>query len=199
MLVLSRKTDESIVIDGRIEVTVVQIEGGRVRLGITAPREVSIRRGYDPREYILLAAGGAGPLHIGALARELNIPLVIVPRFASVFCALGGLQSDLRQELVTSFVTALDGLDFERANALLGRLRARPWRLDRPFHHARAGLSDLDIAASGPVPSDVCRATWRLDGLSTCQAERRTAAPPAPALRRGPAVDRRLISGVGGS
>jgi carbon storage regulator len=44
MLVLSRKTDETIVIDGRIEVTVVQIEGGRVRLGITAPREVSIRR-----------------------------------------------------------------------------------------------------------------------------------------------------------
>jgi carbon storage regulator len=51
MLVLSRKTDESIVIDGRIEVTVVQIEGGRVRLGITAPREVSIRRSeLPPRE-----------------------------------------------------------------------------------------------------------------------------------------------------
>ena len=51
MLVLSRKTDESIVIDGRIEVTVVQIEGGRVRLGITAPREVAIRRSeLPPRE-----------------------------------------------------------------------------------------------------------------------------------------------------
>ena len=44
MLVLSRKTDESILIDGRIVVTIVQIEGGRVRLGITAPREVAIRR-----------------------------------------------------------------------------------------------------------------------------------------------------------
>lgn len=48
MLVLSRKTDESILIDGRIEVTVVQVEGGRVRLGITAPREISIRRSELP-------------------------------------------------------------------------------------------------------------------------------------------------------
>jgi N-methylhydantoinase A len=92
---------------------------------VDAIREVSIRRGHDPRSFALVAAGGAGPLHVGALALELDIPLVIVPRLASVFCALGGLLSDLRHEFTTSLVSPLETLDLERANAILERLRAQ--------------------------------------------------------------------------
>ena len=57
------------------------------------------------------AAGGAGPLHVGALEEELDLPLVLLRRLASGFCGLGGLLSDLRYEGSTSLVTALARLD----------------------------------------------------------------------------------------
>src|SRR5215471_206998 len=52
-----------------------------------AVREVSVEKGYDPRDFALVASGGAGPLHIVAIARELHIPTVIVPLFPSHFSA----------------------------------------------------------------------------------------------------------------
>lgn len=65
-----------------------------------ALRVVSVQRGHDPREFILVAAGGAGPVHASRLAQEVGIPKVIVPRTASVFCALGMLESDLKHDYV---------------------------------------------------------------------------------------------------
>ena len=46
---------------------------------MAAMRLISIQRGYDPRDFILVAFGGAGPLHANALARELDIPTVLIP------------------------------------------------------------------------------------------------------------------------
>jgi N-methylhydantoinase A len=92
---------------------------------VDAIREVSVRRGFDPRQFALVAAGGAGPLHVGALAEELDIPIVLIPRLASVFCALGGLLSDLRYEGTASMISPLKRLDSEAANATVQRL-ARP-------------------------------------------------------------------------
>jgi N-methylhydantoinase A len=57
-------------------------------------RLATIRKGLDPRGFAMVAAGGAGPLHAAALARDLDIPLVVVPRNASVLCAGGMLLSD---------------------------------------------------------------------------------------------------------
>jgi len=59
-------------------------------------RVISVQRGYDPREYTLVAFGGAGPLHAARLARELEIPRVMVPEAPGVLCALGLLMTDLR-------------------------------------------------------------------------------------------------------
>ena len=56
-----------------------------------AVREVSVAKGYDPRDFALVASGGAGPLHVLAIARELHIPTVIVPLFPAHFSALGML------------------------------------------------------------------------------------------------------------
>jgi N-methylhydantoinase A len=89
---------------------------------VDAIREVSVRRGFDPRQFALVAAGGAGPLHVGALAEELDIPIVLIPRLASVFCALGGLLSDLRYEAVSSLIAPLRRLDLSVANATVARL-----------------------------------------------------------------------------
>jgi N-methylhydantoinase A len=61
-----------------------------------AIRVISVQRGYDPRDYALVAFGGAGPLHVARLARELDIPRVLVPRHPGILCALGLLLSDLR-------------------------------------------------------------------------------------------------------
>ncbi len=69
-----------------------------------ALRVVSVERGYDPRRFALVAFGGAGPLHASTLARQLDIPRVVVPRTAGVLSALGLLISDILYDFSTSRV-----------------------------------------------------------------------------------------------
>lgn len=71
-----------------------------------AARVVSVARGYDPREYTLVAYGGAGPLHAVAVARELGIPRVFVPPTPGTLSALGLLVSDRRTEFTQTRVLA---------------------------------------------------------------------------------------------
>ena len=77
-------------------------------------REVTIKRGYDPREFPLVAAGGAGPIHSCLICNELEIPLQIVPTSASVLCAFGMLLSELKHDFMRTFVARLDALDWQR-------------------------------------------------------------------------------------
>ncbi len=85
-------------------------------------REVSIKRGFDPREFPLVAAGGAGPLHAAMICRELEIPMFMVPRESSIFCAAGMLLSDMQHDLVSSFVCILDDADWSGMDALVSRM-----------------------------------------------------------------------------
>ncbi len=75
-------------------------------------REVTIKRGFDPREFPLIVAGGAGPIHSCQICNELEIPLQIVPRESSVLCAVGMLMSDLRHDMVRTFVARLGTHDW---------------------------------------------------------------------------------------
>jgi N-methylhydantoinase A len=68
-----------------------------------ALRVVSVERGYDPREFALVAFGGAGPVHAARLAEELEIPEVIVPPIPGGFSALGLVASDIRRDYVRTF------------------------------------------------------------------------------------------------
>jgi N-methylhydantoinase A len=61
-----------------------------------AIREMTIQKGFDPREFVLVAFGGAGPMHANALGKELEVPKVIVPVASGAFSALGILLSDVR-------------------------------------------------------------------------------------------------------
>jgi len=79
-----------------------------------AVREVSVEKGYDPRDFVLVASGGAGPLHVLAIARELHIPTVIVPLFPSHFSALGMLLADERHDFIRTFYADLADVDFAR-------------------------------------------------------------------------------------
>ncbi|MCZ7658516.1 MAG: hydantoinase/oxoprolinase family protein [Xanthobacteraceae bacterium] len=92
-------------------------------------REVTIKRGYDPRELPLIAAGGAGPIHSCLICNELEIPLQIVPRSSSVLCAFGMLLSELKHDYVRTFVTRLDSLDWQRLGAVLAELRGEGERV----------------------------------------------------------------------
>ena len=79
-----------------------------------AVREVSVEKGYDPRDFVMVASGGAGPLHVMAIARELHIPTVIIPLFPSHFSALGMLLADERHDFIRTHYADLASLDFGR-------------------------------------------------------------------------------------
>jgi N-methylhydantoinase A len=79
-----------------------------------AVREVSVAKGYDPRDFALVASGGAGPLHVCAIARELYIPTVIVPLFPSQFSALGMLLADERHDFTRTVYSDLANVDFSK-------------------------------------------------------------------------------------
>jgi N-methylhydantoinase A len=94
-----------------------------------AIRVISVERGYDPRDYVLFGFGGAGPIHAARLARALEMPRVVIPKYPGIMCALGLLLTDLR----TNFsVTRLQPLasgrekEIEAAFAEL-HIRADAW------------------------------------------------------------------------
>jgi N-methylhydantoinase A len=90
-----------------------------------AIRMVSLSRGYDPRDFVLFAFGGAGPLHAVALARELGIPEVLVPARPGLTNALGCLVADLRQDVVNTLNTGLDAIDMAAVHDTLAGQRER--------------------------------------------------------------------------
>jgi len=82
----------------------------------SALREISIQRGHDPRDFTLIAFGGAGPMHALAMAEEIGIPRVLMPRHPGNFSALGVLASDIKHDDVRTRVGALR----EQASLLAG-------------------------------------------------------------------------------
>jgi N-methylhydantoinase A len=91
----------------------------------TGVREVSVRRGLDPRDFPLVVAGGAGPVHAAAIARELEIPMLLVPRESSIFCAAGMLMSDFKHDFVRTYKATVDSADTARIAALLAEMEAQ--------------------------------------------------------------------------
>jgi N-methylhydantoinase A len=87
---------------------VVQVANAQM---LRALRIVSVERGHDPREFALVAFGGAGPLHACELADELEIETVLVPETAGMLSALGLAASDERRDLVRSYVVPLTEAD----------------------------------------------------------------------------------------
>ncbi len=90
-----------------------------------AIREITVSRGIDPRDFSLLAFGGAGPLHAVSLAAELGIPRVVVPANPGVLSAWGMLYTDTRHDLVHSFFVGLDDLEPDHLRNALDELRVR--------------------------------------------------------------------------
>jgi N-methylhydantoinase A len=89
-----------------------------------AVREISVAKGYDPRDFALVASGGAGPLHVMAIARELHIPKVIVPLYPAHFSALGMLGADERHDFIRTFYADLGAVDFRQLELTVKQMAA---------------------------------------------------------------------------
>lgn len=72
-----------------------------------AVQKISAERGHDPRRFVLVAAGGAGPMHGASIGRKLNCAAVYVSRFAGTFCALGMLNAPIKHEFGRAFIAEL--------------------------------------------------------------------------------------------
>jgi N-methylhydantoinase A len=109
--------------------SIVQIANAKMSLAV---REVSVEKGYDPRDFVLVASGGAGPLHAVAIARELHIPAVIVPRFPAHFSALGMLMADERHDFTRTYYSELQDADFPRLQKIHSEMIAESKRFLTP-------------------------------------------------------------------
>ena len=113
---------------------------------INALKLVSVNRGYDPRDFTLVAFGGGGGMHAVALAAELGMRKVVIPRAADVFSAWGMLMSDLRRDY---FVTRLATLAPERAASVDGWVREVEEHAAEQFAHEGIGAEQLRLARFG--------------------------------------------------
>ena len=86
---------------------------------------VTVQRGLDPREFAMIVAGGAGPIHAVPIARDLRIHTLLVPRESSVFCAAGMLLSDLKHTYIRTCAMVGSLVDFSAINEAIHNLRDR--------------------------------------------------------------------------
>jgi N-methylhydantoinase A len=103
-------------------------------------RQITIGRGLDPREFALIAFGGAGPMHAVFLAEELGIDTVLVPYSPGTFSAQGMLAADISHDIVRPFFVRWDRLDSAQAAALVQDMKAEGRQL-----LAADGIAGADI------------------------------------------------------
>jgi N-methylhydantoinase A len=110
----------------KLGIPVDKLAPGTVRLAnsqiINALKLVSVKRGYDPRDFTLVAYGGGGPLHASSVARQLGIPKVLVPPLPGVFSAWGMLVADLRRDFLRTRIMLVDRHCGEQLQATFGEL-----------------------------------------------------------------------------
>ena len=155
-------------IGDRVGMTATEAALGIVRVAeasmVGAMHIVSTQRGYDPRDYAMIAYGGAGPVSAVELARELGVGTVLVPRFPGAFCAFGGLCADIRLDFVRSYLRRMEELDLATLTALSEELVAE-------------GQAAMDRMGVGTAPLMQFTADVRYSGQNF---EVNVAFPPGP-------------------
>ena len=132
-------------------------------------RLVSVRRGVDPRRFAILAFGGAAGLHVTALARQLGLRRVVVPRLAAVLSAWGMLTSDLRYEVARSHVGDASQLDAAALRALYDELEAEGRR--RLAAASFAGPTQVQRSADMRYGEQIFEVNVGLDGIDWAAAD----------------------------
>ena len=146
--------------------SVEQFAAGVVRLAEAemekAIRLISVERGYDPRQFTLVAFGGAGPLHACSLARGLGIPRVLVPVLPGALSALGILMSDVVRDYSRTVMIPLEGRGLNAVGEAPSKERVGPDLLETHFADLEAQAA-IEFRAEG------------LSGVSTRSADLRYA------------------------
>ena len=108
--------------------SVVEAANGIVEIAnaamVNALHLISVQRGYDPRDFLLVGFGGAGPVHANALARDIEMPTVLVPPSPGIFSATGLLTTDLKRDAAQTLMQRLDALDAAEVEAVFAELGA---------------------------------------------------------------------------
>jgi N-methylhydantoinase A len=95
---------------------------------VRAIQRISVQRGHDPRDFALVAFGGAGPLHAGWIARELGIRRILIPARPGLACAFGLLVTDMRSDYTRSKLMPVEAAEVEEVNAIFDDLAAQAHR-----------------------------------------------------------------------
>ncbi|WP_028351609.1 hydantoinase/oxoprolinase family protein [Bradyrhizobium murdochi] len=138
-----------------------------------AVERLSIERGHNPANFTLVAAGGAGPMHGSSVARALGCKRALLPRAAGAFCAMGTLQSDVRQDYLQVFVADLDKVDHAALGAAFIQLesRARGSLVRQGFAEKSAIQHEMDLRYAGQQwPVRVTLEANRFDAAKVRQA-----------------------------
>lgn len=113
-------------IANKLDVDLAEAARGVVRIAnnnmMNALKLISLNRGYDPRDFTLVAFGGGGGMHAAELAAELGIRKVVIPRAADVFSAWGMLMSDLRRDYFVTRLLSVEVQEAERFAALINEV-----------------------------------------------------------------------------
>jgi N-methylhydantoinase A len=135
---------------------------------INALKLVSIQRGHDPRDFVLIAAGGGGPMHATSLGRELGVKETIIPRYPSYFSAWGMLVTEPRRDFVQTALIRASEMTGETIHELFRGLRAQAEQYfrsdltgpgDALAFECRVDLRYLGQEHSVTVPVDLARAS----------------------------------------
>ena len=156
-----------------------------------AVREVSVKKGFDPRDFVLVAAGGAGPLHIAAVARELHVPKVIVPLFPVAFLrALGMLLADERHDFIPHVLRRSDGDRFcgPGSNPRRDGARGDQWAAARKGTAPRSRSTSISAMS---VRNSRCRSRSRSNSSSR-RTGKAFAAPSMPCMSTAMRIIRRM-------
>ncbi|MGE0699311.1 MAG: hydantoinase/oxoprolinase family protein [Hyphomicrobiaceae bacterium] len=128
----------------RIGLDAIRLADGIVRIAVarmvSAIKQISIAEGHDPRDFVLLPFGGAGPMHATAIADELEMQRILVPLAPGNFAAFGSLISDLRRDYVQTRTMLVDDGTWERIEASFAAMEAQ---------------ARQDLAAEGVAAGDI--------------------------------------------
>jgi N-methylhydantoinase A len=89
---------------------------------VNAQHLISVQSGYDPRDFVLVGFGGAGPVHANAIAREAEMPTLVVPPSPGIFSATGLLTTDLKRDAAVTVMRRLDELEQAELEEVFARL-----------------------------------------------------------------------------
>lgn len=104
-------------ISNKFDVTVEEAALGVIQIAnsnmMNALRLISVRKGFDPSEFTMIACGGGGPMHAAALGKELGVKKVIIPVNSAVFSAWGMLQTDLRRDDIQTHLSSVERVELQ--------------------------------------------------------------------------------------